>query len=213
MAANIQRHATWIRRLTASTSIRNRRRSGPPALFHVHILPVGDTQHEGPITTNQEAKVSSATDHESTKNARVELSREMVQMEQQGEAARKYFEPHLSDQLIFCRASGKVDGRSVFLDGVTNNTFESRECADVSAIVQNDRSLITLIVVGKRKDDGSVHLYRNIRLFHAPAINGFWSVGRTTSSRLFKSEMEDCVSLDPELLDDPTKRFSDFEAC
>jgi hypothetical protein len=35
----------------------------------------------------------------------------------------------------------------------------------VSAIVQGDRALVKLIVVGKRNDDGSVHLYRNIRLF------------------------------------------------
>jgi hypothetical protein len=107
----------------------------------------------------------SVNDDERTKNYLTELNREMVQMEQQGEAAREYFEPRLSDQLLFRRASGKVDSRSGFLGGLKNNPFERRESEDVSAVVQGDRALVRLIVAGKRKDDGSVQRYRNIRLF------------------------------------------------
>jgi len=41
----------------------------------------------------------------------------------------------------------------------------------------DDRALVTLILVGTRADDGSVHRYRNIRLFSRAAdkwILEFW---------------------------------------
>ena len=101
-------------------------------------------------------------------NALVELNKEIAQREQEGEAARTFFQKHLSDQLIFRRASGKVVGKSGpegFLDGLKSNPFKSRVAEDIAVNLLNDRALVTLIVVGTRKDDDSVHRFRNIRLF------------------------------------------------
>jgi Domain of unknown function (DUF4440) len=107
-------------------------------------------------------------------NALVELNKQIAEMEQQGEAAREFFQKHLSDQLIFRRASGKVVGKSGpegFLEGLKSNPFESRVAEDIDVSLQNDRALVTLIIVGTRKDDGSVHRYRNIRLFSRSSDN------------------------------------------
>jgi hypothetical protein len=106
-----------------------------------------------------------------------ELSQEMVQMEQKGEAAHDYFKKHLSDQLVFRRANGTVVRIDAFMAGLKNNPFQERHSEDVSVSVQGDRALVTMIVVAKRKDDGSVHRYRNIRLFSLSGgqwIMEFW---------------------------------------
>jgi hypothetical protein len=101
-----------------------------------------------------------------SKKSLAELNQQMLQMEQQGgEAAQDYFRPGLSNQLVFRRANGTIVGKAAFLDGLKNNPFQQRHSEDVSVSVQEDRALVTLIVVGQRKDDGSVHRYRNIRLF------------------------------------------------
>lgn len=44
-------------------------------------------------------------------------------------------------------------------------------------------ALVTLIVVGTRKDDGSVHRYRNLSLFSRKETAECWSVGITAKSR------------------------------
>jgi len=95
------------------------------------------------------------------------LNEESVEVEQAGgDEARKYFTKLLSDQLIFRRASGKVVSKAEFLEGFKNaSPFSSRGCGIVSVTSLNDRALVTLIVVGTRADDDSVHHYRNIRLF------------------------------------------------
>jgi hypothetical protein len=105
-------------------------------------------------------------DDEYTKNSLAELNQHMVQIEQQGgEVAQEYFRPHLSDKLIFRRANGLAVGKAAFLEGLNNNPFQERHSEDVSVSLQGDRALVTLAVAGKRKDDGSVHRYTNIRLF------------------------------------------------
>ena len=85
------------------------------------------------------------------------------------EEVQSFFTTHLSDQLIFRRASGKVVGKlgeDGFLAGLANpSPFSSRESTEISVQLLDDRALVTLIVVGTRADDGSVHRYRNIRLF------------------------------------------------
>jgi hypothetical protein len=105
---------------------------------------------------------------ELAKNALIELNQRIGQMEQQGEGAKGFFQTHLSDQLVFRRASGKVAGKSGpegFLEGLKNNPFTSRVVEDISVSLMDDRALVTLIVAGTRKDDASIHRYRNIRLF------------------------------------------------
>lgn len=106
-----------------------------------------------------------AADSVALTNALVGLNTQIAQMEQQGESSREFFQKYLSDQLIFRRASGKVVDKSAFLEGLRNNPFASRVTEDISVDLLNDRALVTLIVIGTRKDDNSVHRYRNIRLF------------------------------------------------
>ena len=103
------------------------------------------------------------------------LNERIGEMEQkQGEEAREFFNTHLSDQLIFRRASGKVVGKSEpdgFMDSFKKpSPFTSRKAEDISVTQLDDRALVTLIVVGARADD-SVGRYRNIRLFSRSGNN------------------------------------------
>jgi len=49
--------------------------------------------------------------------------------------------------------------------GTNNNPFKSHMAEDITVHPVGNRVLVTLVVVGTRNDDGSVHRYRNIRLF------------------------------------------------
>lgn len=107
---------------------------------------------------------------ELTKQQLIELNIKFVEMEQQqGTVAHDFFATHLSDQLIFRRATGQVVGkcgREGFLEGLDKpSPFLWRESQDISVELSGDRALVTLIIAGKRKDNGSIHLYRNVRLF------------------------------------------------
>ena len=97
----------------------------------------------------------------------IALNEEAVKLEQDGGSdACKFFEAHLSDQLLFRRTTGKVVGKADFLDGLNQRgLFSSRRSEDIRVTQFNDRALVTLAVIGTRADDGSVHRYRNIRLF------------------------------------------------
>jgi hypothetical protein len=98
----------------------------------------------------------------------VDLNEQFAHEEQQGAAARDFFQQYLSEQLVFRRANGKVVGKGGlegFLEGLKSNPFKSRVPKDISVSLLDDRALVTLIIVGTLKDDGSVHRYRNIRLF------------------------------------------------
>lgn len=105
----------------------------------------------------------------------VALNEQIGEMEQTGgEKALAFFCDHLSDQLVFRRASGKIVGKwelDGFLSSLKKNPFSSRRSEDISVTELNDRALVTLMVVGTRVDDGSVHRYRNIRLFTRSADN------------------------------------------
>jgi hypothetical protein len=101
-------------------------------------------------------------------SALIDLNKEIVQREQEGETARAFFQELLSEGLVFRRASGRIVGKygeKGFLDGLKNDPFAKRVLEEISASVVRDRALVTLVVVGTRKDDGSVHRYRNIRFF------------------------------------------------
>src|SRR5262249_22744826 len=50
-------------------------------------------------------------------------------------------------------------------NGLTDNSFESRVPEDIVPKVDGNRAVVTLMVVAKRKDDKSVHRYRNVRFF------------------------------------------------
>jgi hypothetical protein len=98
----------------------------------------------------------------------VGLNRQIGEKEQQGVDAKEFFTELLSDDLVFRRASGNVVGkfgRDGFIEGLKDNPFKSRIAEDITAHPVGNRALVTLVVVGTRKDDGSVHRYRNIRLF------------------------------------------------
>ena len=111
----------------------------------------------------------------------IALNHCIARMEQEGGArARQFFEARLADSLVFRRASGKVVGKfgpGGFLATIDDNPFKSRELEDIVASPVDGRMLVSLIVVGTRKDDGSVHRYRNIRSFARPRgewIMDFW---------------------------------------
>ena len=105
------------------------------------------------------------------------LNRQIADEEQRGEAASLFFKTHLSDQLIFRRANGKVVGKEKFLEELKNNPFRTRTAEMIEVNLLEDRASATLIIVGTRIDDGSVHYYRNIRLFTRSAdewLLEFW---------------------------------------
>ncbi|SRR2546430_1784055 len=119
----------------------------------------------------------------------IELNNKIADMEQkQGPEALEFFKTHLSDQLVFRRASGKVVSKSEpegFLDSVKNpGPFTSRRSEDIAISLLDDRALVTLVVVGTRAD-GSVRRYRNIRLFSRSGkdwVVEFWYNYELTSS-------------------------------
>lgn len=98
----------------------------------------------------------------------IELNKQIAQEEQRGEGGYDFFQSHLSDQLIFRRANSNVVGKfgpEGFMEGLRNNPFAARVPEGINVNLLGDRALVTLVIVGTRKDDGSVHRYRNIRLF------------------------------------------------
>lgn len=58
-----------------------------------------------------------------------------------------------------------------YLSSLKQNPFSSRRSEDISVTELDDRTLVALMVVGTHADDGSVHCYRNIRLFAYYADN------------------------------------------
>ena len=105
----------------------------------------------------------------------VALNERMVRMEQAGDdQAFDFFQAHLSDQLVFRRANGKIVGKSEpdgFLSSLKKNPFSSRRSEDISVTQLSDRALVTLMVVGTLANDSSVHRYCNIRFFTRSADN------------------------------------------
>lgn len=102
-------------------------------------------------------------------NSLINLNEEFGDMEQRrDDVARKFFEDHLSDQLIFRRANGTVIGKvgpEGFLENLKKpNPFTSRRSEEISVEPLDDRALVNLIVVATRNDN-SLALFRNIRLF------------------------------------------------
>jgi hypothetical protein len=85
------------------------------------------------------------TDLELMKRTLVDLNMQIGEMEQkQGKAAQEFFQTHLSDQLIFRRASRKVVGKSEpegFLDSLKKpSPFQSRVSEDIAVTLLDDRS-------------------------------------------------------------------------
>jgi hypothetical protein len=117
----------------------------------------------------------------SAANELLALNERIREMEQKGGAAAlEFFDTHLADALVFRRANGRVVGKfgpGGFLSTLDANPFQSRELEDVTVSPVDGRMLVTLIVVGTRKDDGTVHRYRNIRSFARPRdewVMDFW---------------------------------------
>jgi hypothetical protein len=110
-------------------------------------------------------------------NKQFTIEEQQANEEQRKDVARKFFEEHLSDNLVFRRANGQVVGKSEFLKGLANNPFERRIAEGISVSLQGDRALVTLVIEATRKDDKSNHRYRNIRLFSRASdrwIVEFW---------------------------------------
>jgi hypothetical protein len=101
------------------------------------------------------------------------LNIQIVQLEQQrDDLAKDFFRRHLSERLVFHRADGSVvgkggvPGQKGFLESLDGpSPFSRREPEDIDVTPLGERAVVSLIVVGTRQDDGSVHRYRNIRFF------------------------------------------------
>jgi hypothetical protein len=104
--------------------------------------------------------------NESSTQKLIDLNKEIANMEQQGSAATNYFTNLLSDELIFRRASGKVDKKSDFIEKLqVPNPFISRHAEDVVIELINDRRALVRLIVTTTKADGSKQRFRNIRSF------------------------------------------------
>jgi Domain of unknown function (DUF4440) len=95
----------------------------------------------------------------------IALNRKITDEEQRGEDGRCFLEKILSEALVFRRASGEVADKADVLDGLGANPFKERSATDIAAHIVGNRALVTLIVVGIFKKDGSTHHYRNARFF------------------------------------------------
>jgi hypothetical protein len=95
----------------------------------------------------------------------IALNRQIAEEEQRGEDGRDFLDRVFSDALVFHRANGTVVGKADVLAGLGSNPFQERSTKDIAAHIVGNRALVTLIVIGILKKDGSTHHYRNIRFF------------------------------------------------
>lgn len=116
--------------------------------------------------------------NESLTQKLIDLNKEIVNMEQQGSAATNYFTDLLSDELIFRRASGKVDNKDKFIEKLKEpSPFISRHAEDIVVELIDDTRALVRLIVATTKVDGSKQRFRNIRMFSHSGENfilEFW---------------------------------------
>jgi lipoprotein NlpI len=116
--------------------------------------------------------------NESLTQKLIELNTKIVNMEQKGSAATDYFTNLLSEELIFRRASGKVDNKDKFIEKLQEpSPFISRHAEDVVVELIDDRHALVRLIVTTTKADGSKQRFRNIRSFSRSGENfilEFW---------------------------------------
>jgi lipoprotein NlpI len=116
--------------------------------------------------------------NESLTQRLIDLNEEIGNMEQQGSVATDYFTNLLSEELIFRRASGKVDNKDKFIEKLQEpSPFTSRHAEDVVIELIDDRHALVNLIVTTKKADGSKQRFRNIRLFSHSGENfilEFW---------------------------------------
>jgi hypothetical protein len=98
-----------------------------------------------------------------------DLNIQIADMEKRRDnVAEDFFKEVLSTDLIFRRASGVIEGKGSFLDGLKQPyPFADLKTEDIQVRrVEglNTRAVVTLMIVGRRAD-GSQGYYRNVRLF------------------------------------------------
>jgi hypothetical protein len=117
----------------------------------------------------------------------IALNKEIGNMEQQGSAATDYFTNLLSDELIFRRASGKVDNKDKFIKNLQDpSPFTSRHAEDVVVELIDDRRALVRLIVITTKADGSKQRFHPIACSRDRAKTSFWSSGTTTNLRACK---------------------------
>lgn len=104
-------------------------------------------------------------------NELVDLNTKISQMEvQRDKEAKLFFKDVLSNEMIFRRTGGTVEGKEQFLKGLKNEyPFKKLTCEDIKVYTVDgiqSRALVALVIVGspKRKEDIE-RRFRNIRLF------------------------------------------------
>jgi lipoprotein NlpI len=116
--------------------------------------------------------------NESLTQKLIDLNTEIGNKEQQGSAATVYFANLLSDELIFRRASGKVDNKDKFIEKLKEpSPFISRHAEDVVVELIDDTCALVRLIVTTKKADGSKQRFRNIRMFSRSGENfilEFW---------------------------------------
>ncbi len=111
-----------------------------------------------------------ASEDEQMKRELVELNQRIARMEQKRDLeALDFFNLHLADHLVFRPARSVVMskyGPRGFMSGLTAPSRFIRQCTEgITVDLLGIRALVTLVVVGVSRFDGSVQRRRNIRLF------------------------------------------------
>jgi hypothetical protein len=112
-----------------------------------------------------------------------ELNREMVKREEEAAGAddqavasiRRFFEIHLSKELVFRRADGTIVTAQMFLDGLKGGAKRNREARliEVSFSESHSGNAVVTLLVFTQDTDGR-HCYRNIR--HFKLIDELWKM-------------------------------------
>lgn len=102
------------------------------------------------------------------------LTRSLSEAEKRGDTA--FFKKHLSEQLIFRRASGKVITKSTFLEDLKPNNYEYNIPFNITVNVAEDgqSAAISLTIAAKIMDPPIEGTWRNIRLFQQN--NDVWQI-------------------------------------
>ncbi len=71
----------------------------------------------------------------------------------------------LSDDLVFRRADRTIVDKATFMSALKSpGPFAARESKNVAVTILRDRAVVSLTVIGTRKDGGR-GVYRNVRVF------------------------------------------------
>lgn len=107
---------------------------------------------------------------ERMKQELVTINRRLAEMELRRDVpALEFFSAYLADQVVVRRASGAVLGKygeQGFMRSLSApSPFATLRVADIAVQLVGTRALVTVMVLGVLRADGSEHRWRSVRLF------------------------------------------------